>query len=285
MGAHTFRDRFFTRPVSRAATSPSAFVALGLGAAVGIVATAGTAGLAAPVVAGILGGAVGYGGRVALAIPRGPAGAERIDPFGVNEPWRHAVQDALEAQQRFGEAIRATAPGPLRTHLDSIAERVGDAVHECWRVAQQGQVVADARKRIDDREIQWERTRQQTQVQMAGGAPTDTQARTLASLDAQLATAARMDQAIASTRDELDLINARLDESVTQAVELSVSTTSDVGSLGTDVEGIVDALQALRQAMSDLDRPSGGAAPVPAQPGPPPAIAEPPAAPRSQPRP
>ena len=69
MASSSLRDRFFSPPVARALTSPSGILALGAGAAIGILATVGTGGLAAPVVGGVVGGIVGYGGRVALAIP------------------------------------------------------------------------------------------------------------------------------------------------------------------------------------------------------------------------
>ena len=68
MASLSFRDRFFSPQVGRVVTSPSAILALGAGVAVGVLATISTGGLAAPIVAGIAGGALGYGGRVALAI-------------------------------------------------------------------------------------------------------------------------------------------------------------------------------------------------------------------------
>jgi len=94
--------------------------------------------------------------------------------------------------------------------------------------------------------------------------PTETQARTLAALESQLATAARMDALVAGTRDQLALINARLDESVTRAVELSVSNRlADAADLEDDVGAIVDDLESLRMAIEDVDRiDAGGAAPA-----------------------
>jgi len=77
-----------------------------------------------------------------------------------------------------------------------------------------------------------------------------------------------MDALIASTYDELRLINARLDEAVTQAIELSVTNHGDLSSVSSDVDAIVDSLTSLRTAMTSLGDPSpqdldvtGGAAP------------------------
>lgn len=261
MASRSFRDRFFTPPVARALTSPSGILSLGVGAAVGILATLGTGGLAVPI-AGVVGGLLGYGGRVALAIPKGERGPQ-VDPFGVDEPWRHAVQDAQQARNRFTEAVRTFRAGPLRESLQEIGGRLDQAVEECWNVAKQGQLVSDARKQIDDRQIRWELQQAAAQIP-AGGAANPTQAKTIESLDAQLASATRMDELIAHTRDELGLLNARLDQTVTQAIELSVTNTSSgFAPVGDSVDDIVDSLTALREAMGSMDDPSTPA-PLPA---------------------
>ena len=255
MASLSFRDRFFSPPVGRALTSPSGILALGAGVAVGILATIGTGGVAAPIVGGLIGGALGYGGRVAVAIPR-KSSAPNIDPFGVNEPWRHAVRDAINARNRYREAVRSFQAGPLRDSMHETSDRLDEAVEECWKVAKQGQLVSDARKRIDDREIQW--SLQQAAAQIPpGGQATPIQAQTIASLNAQAASATRMDQLISGTYDQLQLLNARLDEAVTQAIELSVSSSgSDFHSVTANVDSIVDSLTSLRQAMTSMDEPS-----------------------------
>jgi hypothetical protein len=266
----SFRDRFFSPPVARALTSPSGILALGAGAAIGVLVTVGTGGLAPVIAGGALGGLLGFGGRVALAIPRKGSGVH-IDPFGVNEPWRHAVRDSLRARTRFDEAVTTFRSGPLRDTLTSISDQLDRAVEEVWEVAKQGQLVADARKRIDDREIRWELERAASQIP-AGGEATPTQARTVASLRSQLDSGARMDALMSSTYDELNLLNARLDESVTQAIELSVTNrTGSLEPVGSEVDAIVDQLSSLHRAMTDV---SGGAGPA-ATALPPPAAADP----------
>ena len=279
MASLSFRDRFFSPPVGRALTSPSGILALGAGAAVGVLATVATGGVAAIVAGGVIGGLVGYGGRVALALPkkgRGPV----IDPFAIDEPWRHAVRDAIHARTRFSEAVRSFRDGPLRESLASIADQIDTAVEECWNVAQGGQRLAEARKQIDDREVRWELQQAAGQIP-PGGAATSLQAATVESLNAQLASAARMDDLMRTTFDELKLLNARLDQAVTQAIELSVAERpAGVGPVGSDIEAIVDRLTAMDRAMHDLDALSptspsaigeaeaSGAAPAPTEPDP-----------------
>lgn len=251
MPRRSFRDRFYSPQVGRAVTSPSAILALGAGAAIGVVATAP---LSVPlaVVGGVVGGAVGYGARVAAAIPS--AGSkQRIDPFGVSEPWRHAVIDAQQAQRRFRGALATFRPGPLADRISSIGDQIDEAVEECWMVAQQGHVVAKARQQINDREARWELD-QALQAGTAEHARSDTRARRIEALESQLATAARMDALITDTSDRLDLLNARLDEAVTRAIELSVSNrTDDADRLGSDVGTIVEEMESLRQAIQVVD--------------------------------
>ncbi len=251
----SFRDRFYSPAVSRALTSPSGILALGGGVAAGIVVAAvAAAALPVTVAAAVAGGVIGYGGRVALALPRAGGDGRDIDPFAVNEPWRRSVQGAQRAQSRFRDAVGTFRPGPLRDSMTTVGGQFDDAVGECWRVAKQGQIVAEARTRINDREVRWQLA-QNDQAVKDGKVPNQTQQQTIAALHAQLATADRMDALIATTKDQLDLLTARLDESVTRAIELSVSNRlSDASDLGDDVGAIVTDLESLRIAIEDVDR-------------------------------
>ncbi|MBX3314784.1 MAG: hypothetical protein KF906_10730 [Actinobacteria bacterium] len=256
MAPTSFRDRFFTRPVSHALTSPSGILAAGAGAAIGIVATAPFS-IPVAVVGGVAGSAIGLGGRLLAAMP--PKGdTVRIDPFAVEEPWRHSVIDALQAKVRFEQATRTFAAGPLRDAVERVGGQVGEAVDQCWEVAQQGDLVARARANIDDRATTRELERLRSSI--GDGTPNDTQARTLDALRSQAESAERLDRLMAETTDRLDLLNARLDQSVTQAIELSVSNRAgDADAIGADVGRIVDELEALRLAMADVQ---GGGSPT-----------------------
>jgi hypothetical protein len=85
---------------------------------------------------------------------------------------------------------------------------------------------------------------------------------TIKALQAQLDSAARMDATITDARDRLRLLDARMDESVARAVELSVRAggVDDLGGLGDDVEGIVGDMEALRQGLEEADKPTPGMA-------------------------
>jgi len=240
----SFRDRFFTPPVARAIMSPLGILLAGAGAAVGIVVGLPVAGVVA------LGGAA-WAARVATAVPRDQRG-DRIDPFALGEPWRRFVSDAKQAQTKFDAAVGRADAGPLRERLREIAARVSEGVAECWRVAQRGEALTDARQQIDSDQAQIELD--EVMAEWSGPARVDSPtARTVEALKAQLASAARMDEIIVDTRDRLRLLNARLDEAVARAYELSVqaSDVADLSGLGDDVDGLVGEMEALRQGLEE----------------------------------
>ncbi|MBK9181042.1 MAG: hypothetical protein IPM45_16040 [Acidimicrobiales bacterium] len=238
-----FRDRFFTPPVARAMTSPSGILLAGVGAAV-VIAT-GLPLLLAPVV-----GAAAWAARVAASVPRA-AKRERVDPFALADPWRRFVQEALQARARFDQATRTIAAGPLRERLTGIGDRIQDGVDECWRIATRGQALDEALAQLDVTSI----TRELAAVEhdASSGAEGSSIERTAEALRAQLSSAERMTRVATDARDRLRLLDARLDEAVARAIELSVGTGDDesLGGLGSDVDSIVGELEALRQALEE----------------------------------
>jgi hypothetical protein len=230
-------------------TSPGGIVLAGAGAAVGIV-----AGL--PIAAAAAVGAAAWAARVAFAVPRNPR-EEHIDPFTLQDPWRRFVSEALDARRQFDEAVRQADAGPLRDRLAEIADRVATGVQESWRIARAGQALSDARSHIDAADV----TRQLAELGVPRGAELpegSPVAGTVEALEAQLGTAQRMDTVITETRDRLRLLDARLDEAVTRAIELSVRAqrAEDLGALSRDVDSLVGEMEALRQALDETDEPS-----------------------------
>jgi len=246
MRALTFRDRFYTSQVARAITSPLGIVLAGAGMAVGVAA-------GFPIVAAVALGAAAYGARVAVAIPRG-IDADGIDPFTLADPWRTYVWQSRRARRHYADAIRAAKDGPLRTRLEEIEERIALGVSECWRVAQQGQSIAEARSRIDIGAV----TTQLSNLHAMNPTPPpagSALAQTIEAVQAQLDTAKRLDAVITETDARLRLLNARLDETVTRAIELSarVGSADDLGNILDDVDVVVSDLEALRQALGEAD--------------------------------
>lgn len=237
----SFRDRFLTRPVARALLDPSSILAAGAGASIAIV--AGLPLLVAPVA-----GAVAWALRVAAAVPRNQPRA-RIDPFALPEPWRRFVAEALKAQVRYGQVVSGAEAGPIQERLRTIGERIDDGVHEAWRIARRGAQLVEARQGIDADEARRDLSRLESQ----GVSPGSAAERTVQALRSQIEAAERLDVTIVAARDQLQLLDARLDESVARAAELSVriGDAAELGAVGADVDGLVQEMEALRLALEE----------------------------------
>ncbi|MCP4434346.1 MAG: hypothetical protein GY812_02460 [Actinomycetia bacterium] len=235
----SFRDRFYTPKVARAITSPSAILATGGGAAVGILVGLG------PIGAVVL-GAAAYGARVLAAVPRDDK-RDAVAPRSLDQPWRGAVEQVQDARRRFDDAIDTLSEGPLRERLDGVADRLDVALAEAWRIAKAGNVLSKGRKRIDTTRITAELDHARAQPGSARRGDT------IAAMESQLASAARIDTTIADTYDRLLLLDARTDEAVARAVEISVSQSDPdaVQSLEGDVTQIVGDLESLRLAIEE----------------------------------
>jgi stress response protein SCP2 len=245
----SWRERIFSVPVGKALVSPS-----GVGLAAGGAAVGAGAGLALSGAALAVLGAVGLGGaawlgRGAAAVP-GQRG-EKIDPFALREPWRHFVRDALKAHDTFAQLVKRTPEGPLRDRLADIAERMESGLKESWRIASRGETLVEARRAIDDAAVRAELA--QLHAGTATGDPA-ARARLAEALQSQIDAADRLDRIIDQTYDQLRLMDARMDNAVTRALEISVSATDSAayGNLGVEVDGLVDDLEALRQGLEEV---------------------------------
>ena len=254
MPRFSLRDRFFTPPVARAISSPSGILLAGAGASVAIL-----AGLPFLAVAGV--GVAAWGARVALAVPKNPSTGPRIDPSSLRQPWQRFVKDAVDARRRFDIAIHNAKPGPLQARLTELAARIDDGVDECWRIARQAQQLANARTQLGVEDA----ARDLAQLTAANPTPPPDSPvqHTIEALQAQLATAQRMDKTIEQAGDQLRLLDARLDEAVARAYELTLQTddVADASSLSNDIDGLVTDREALRQGMEEAaGRPATGPA-------------------------
>lgn len=237
----SLRDRFLTRPVARALLDSPAILAAGAGASAAIV--AGLPLLLAPVAA-----AVAWGLRVAAAIPRNQPRA-RIDAFTLPEPWRGFVVEALKAQVRYEQVVAGADEGPIRERLRTIGERIDDGVHEAWRIARRGAQLVEARRGIDADDARTNLSRLDAERVRPGSATE----RTAQALRSQIDAAERLDDTIVAARDQLQLLDARLDESVARAAELSVriGDAAELGPVGADVDDLVQEMEALRLALEE----------------------------------
>ncbi len=238
----TLRDRLVNRRTGEAMVSPSALLLAGGGVAVGLV-----AGLPVLAAAGL--GAVAWAARVALAVPKGPR-TVRLDPRSLPEPWRGFVQSAIEARDRFDRNVATMEQGPLRDRMAVIGARIRAGVDESWRIAQRGAQIDQARASLDI-----ESSRAELAQLRSSGETGEAADRTTEALEAQLASADRMEAVVREARDRLRIMDARLDELVARAVEVSVSAgdTTDPLLAG-DVDGLVQEMESLRLALEETRR-------------------------------
>ncbi len=244
--------------MAEAVVSPSAILLAGAGAAAGIAA-------GVPLLAAAALGAVAWAARVALAVPRRPAG-ERIDPSQVGEPWRRFVLDAQQAQRKFDGVVARARSGPIQERLAAIGRRLGDAVNECWTIARQGDALDGAIRSLDEHETYRELLEVREELARARGNPAAeaSLARTQAAVESQLAAAQRLRAVAEDARNRLRLLNAQLDESVARSLEISLQSVdvSQLGPLTEDVEGVVGELESLRQALEETSNVSSGGNPA-----------------------
>jgi hypothetical protein len=250
-------ERVRTPAVARAVVSPSAILLAGAGTAIGIATGLGPAAVAL--------GALAWLARVALAVPRRPAG-ERIDPFSVGEPWRRFVSDAQQAQRKFDAVVARSRSGPIQERLQVIGRRIGDGVSECWRIARQGDALDGALSSLDVQGIERELAEVQEE-RRSGSGRGDAKAeaalaRTQAAIESQRASAQRLRSVAQDAANRLRLLNAQLDEAVARSVEVSLSAgdVSQLGPLTDDVEGVVGELESLRQALEETSDTRGATA-------------------------
>ncbi len=226
---------------------PTVFLAVVSPITVGLVAAVAALTLFAGghIVLAIILGALTWIGRVFLArviARRVRALPRRIDPFALREPWRFFVRDAIQARNRFADGLSDAVDGPLRDRLVEIGERIDAGVEHCWEVAQKGQQLTDARRKIDIDRLRRE---------LSGLSEEDPRR---SSVDAQIASHDRVEAREVATREQLEQLDVRLDEAVVRAIELGTRAgeIDEVSAAGEAVDAVVGELEALRAGLDDV---------------------------------
>jgi len=243
MAGWSFRDRFYTTPVARAIMSPLGLLLFGVVAAGSIL-------VGLPIVAGIGIGIVAWAVKVGLSMPRSSR-PDRIDPYALSEKWRQYVMGAQSAKLRFDRTVAGTRDGAIKDRLAAMSTRLDEGIADGWRIASRGNDIDKALNNLDTPQAQKELSQL---LRLAANHQTNaTQDSTIASLQAQVQSAQRMQAVSQDALDKLQALDARLDELVARATEVSVGA-SDSTVLSDDVDGLVTELESLRQALEVTDR-------------------------------
>jgi hypothetical protein len=240
------KHRLLDRRVVDAMFSPAGIVAAGAGAAVGLV-------VGLPVLAAVGVGAAAWAGRVALAVPRGEK-KTRIDPFSLGPGWREATQGAVQAKARYDQAVRSMPAGAIRERLTAMGADIQRSVEEVWRIARHGDQIDTARSSLATDVDLARRDLAALQARKGEGELNPSLERTMEALQSQIATAQRLDRVSAESRDQLRLLDARLDDLVARAIELSLGSGGDTSGLRADAEDLVKDMEALRVAVEETSR-------------------------------
>ena len=170
--------------------------------------------------------------------PRRP----QIDPFTVGEPWRRHVSTAQSLQRDYDALVAATPEGPLRERMQGIGGQVDHAVVECYQIAQRGYQLDGTLRTLNAPGLRSRLERVSDDASRA-------------SLQSQLDSTER----IRATRDQTDqrlrVLTTRMGELLAQAAEVRVGADA-TDELGTAVDDVVLQLEALRQAVDDVNKAS-----------------------------
>ncbi len=248
MAIERLPEQVRTPAVARAMFSPSAIL-IGGGAA-SVVILAGLWPLA-PVAA-----LAGWGVRVALAVPRKRHRAV-INTSKLPDPWRTFVFEAAQAARRFSDMAKTLPPGPLRTEITEVGQRVDEGVQECWEIANRGVALDRARTQLELGQAtnELDRLKGERDLRATQGMDLASIDQAISAVQRQLAAGQRVETAAFEARDRLRVLNAQLDEAVAAVVEISLrpSANRSAGDLRGQVDGIVDELEALRLALDETD--------------------------------
>lgn len=233
-----FRDRFYTPTTAKALLSWRILLGVGVGA------TMALAGLPIGVAIGV--GVALYAASVGAAMPKGIPQAN-IDPFALSEPWRQIMQQAQGAGRKLRATVTSTDRGPLKSTLQGIADQLERGLAEAWAVAQRGDEIDDAVRRLDPTAL---RSKLATLQAQAATSPSSEHEAAIASVERQIATTDRLKAQSAETAASLQLTQTQLDELVARASEVQIGAV-DTAAYQRDVDDLVVKLEALHQAVEE----------------------------------
>jgi len=160
------------------------------------------------------------------------------------------VRDAQRAQSRYESAWRAANDGKTRERLRDIGASVEAGVRECWTVAKRSDTLA---RTVGELDLDGARERLAVVEAEMLASPTPTRASTVASLTARMEAGRRMNERLEDARDQLQMLDARLDEIATAALEIVYQSGSigTVAAVGSAVDEVVEELHILAAALDE----------------------------------
>lgn len=199
----------------------------------------------------LLGLMIAVGTAAALIHSLRQESSDQRDPFTVGEPWRQFVQSATRSGTKLQQTIETAEPGPLRDRMSAVATRLDDGMRETWKIAQRGDQIDNAIRRLDPVRLGDKLASLETQAMSEANVELDA---AVASVRSQLESVERLERESKKTADRLRLTQTRLDELVSRAAEVAIGA-GDTDAYEHDVDDLVIELEALRQAVDETNRP------------------------------
>lgn len=175
--------------------------------------------------------------------PEDPLG--HVDPAAVSPRFSRAVADALDARRRYADVLAGVRDGPVRQRLVDAGGRLDDGVASVWDITQRATQVERTLAALDP-----ERVTDEYKRAKRGGAGPELEA----ALAQRFASVQRLLNALDDTDERLRLLDARLSAAVAGAAEVALGAAGADGAdrVGSELDGVVADLGALRAALDDL---------------------------------
>jgi hypothetical protein len=168
-----------------------------------------------------------------------------IDPAAVSPRFAAAVAGALDARRRYAEMLAGVQAGPVRERLEASGARLETGVVAVWDVAQRATQVERTLGALDPERVtdEYKRARR-----------SDADPELAAVLAQRFASVQRLLNTLDDTDARLRLLDARLGATVAGAAEvaLGVAGASGADAIGSDLDGAVAELDALRTALDEV---------------------------------
>lgn len=157
------------------------------------------------------------------------------------------VQQAIDAYRRWEQVVAAVAAGPLADRLTSLGEQVRAGVQEVYATAARVGEVERVLAALDP-DGATEAFKAAKRRAAEGRPPAEMEA-----VEARFTSVQRMLNLVADADEQLRVLDARLLAAVARAAEVALTTDAiGLGTVSSDLDGVVSELGALRGALSSL---------------------------------
>ena len=166
-----------------------------------------------------------------------------VDAAALPPRWQRFVVDAVAARARWAALVEGVRPGPLRDRLSALGDRVDQGVLAVWETASRAAETERVAATLDADAVtaEYKRARRDPDPDPA----------LVEALSARFRSMQRILNAVEDAEERLEVLDARLGAAVARAAELALTSGTE-DELGSELDGVVDELGALRSSLDSL---------------------------------